>query len=237
MVPKVPGGCRVADVGTDHGFVPIRLVKDGTARSAIAMDVRRGPLLRALEHIREAGCEAAIETRLGDGLEKLLPGEADGVVITGMGGELMLRILKDGSHVRDTVKWWVLSPQSELCAFRHGLEELGLSVRREEMVFEDGKYYTVMLVQPGKMHYEQEFYYRYGECLIREKSPVLLAFLRREEKKLRGILEQLDSQEGEAAKKRCLEMKQELKEIKQTYDAMQRREGTAGPAGAAGAGM
>lgn len=235
MVPRLPGGCRVADVGTDHGFVPIRLVQDGTASRALAMDVRQGPLLRAAEHIREAGCENLIETRLGNGLEKLSPGEADGVVITGMGGELMLRILQDGGHVRDSVKWWVLSPQSELCVFRHGLEELGLAIRREVMLREDGKYYTVMLAEPGRMHYDQEFRYRYGDCLIRAKSPVLLEFLQREEASLRGILKRLKEQESEAAKKRCLEMIQELEEIEKTYDVMQRCDKDTGSSGASDA--
>lgn len=237
MVPRIPGGCRVADVGTDHGFVPIRLVQEGTASTALAMDVRQGPLQRAAGHIREAGYEAVIETRLSDGLEKLVPGEVDGVVITGMGGELMLRILKDGGHVRDTVKWWVLSPQSELCIFRHGLEELGLSISREVMLQEDGKYYTVILAQPGQMHYEQEFYYRYGPCLIQEASPVLLEFLHREERKLQEILEQLEKQESQAAKRRYLEMTQELEEIKKTYDVMQGSDPSIGSAGASDAGL
>lgn len=227
----------MADVGTDHGFVPIRLVETGAACRALAMDVRQGPLLRAAEHIREAGCGNLIETLLSNGLEKLSPGEVDGVVITGMGGELMLRILQDGGHVRDTVKWWVLSPQSELCGFRHGLEGLGLAIRREVMLREDGKYYTVMLAEPGQMHYDQEFFYRYGACLIGEKSPVLLEFLQREEAKLRGILKQLKGQESETAKKRCLEMIQELEEIEKTYDVMQRCDKDAGPAGASDAGM
>lgn len=237
MVPRLPGGCRVADVGTDHGFVPIRLIETGAASRALAMDVRPGPLERAAEHIRAAGYEAVIETRLSDGLEKLEPGEADVVVLTGMGGELMLRILRDGGHVRDSVGWWVLSPQSELAVFRHGLEELGLAICREVMVREDGKYYTVMAARPGQMHYDQEWRYRYGDCLIRDKSPVLLEFLRREEGQLEGILKRLEKQESEGARKRYLEMEQELKEMREAYDAMQGDHGAAGCAGSPDAGL
>lgn len=221
MVPAAAADGLVADVGTDHGFVPIWLVEQKKAGRALAMDVRSGPLQRAQEHIREHKLEQAIETRLSDGLAGLKPYEADTVVIAGMGGELMLRILRDGGHVRDTVRHWVLSPQSELREFRHGLEKLGLAIVREVMVEEDGKYYTIMLAEPGKMHYDGEYQYRYGDCLIRDKSPELAALLKKEERQYKEIISRLQLQQGEAAKSRLAEMRQKLEEIKETYDAMQ----------------
>ena len=89
------GNC-VADVGTDHGQVPIELVSRGRFSGAVAMDVRTGPLQRAEEHVRQRGLRDKIDLRLSDGLEKLAPGEADVIVIAGMGGPLMGRILQDG---------------------------------------------------------------------------------------------------------------------------------------------
>lgn len=213
MVPEhTKTGC-VADVGTDHGFVPVWLIREKRAARALAMDVRKGPLQRAEDHIKQYGLETQIETRLSDGLEKLLTGEADTVVIAGMGGELMLRILRDGVHVRDSVKSWVLSPQSELSVFRHGLEELGLAIVKETMLEEEGKYYTVMLAEPGEMHYEHEFEYRYGGRLIAEKSPVLLEFLKREKRLYEKIITQLEKQESEGAKARLMEMMRELADM------------------------
>ena len=92
----VPEGSRVADIGTDHGYVPIYLAETGKIKSALAMDVRKGPLARADEHIeeyrRDAGDAAiSIETRLSNGLEKLHAGEADTVIIAGMGGDQHFR--------------------------------------------------------------------------------------------------------------------------------------------------
>lgn len=213
MVPQLPEGGCVSDVGTDHGFIPIWLVQERKASHALAMDVRKGPLLRADEHIRQYGLEDRIETRLSDGLDKLKPGEAQAVVIAGMGGELMLRILRDGAHVWEQIRYWVLSPQSELAAFRHGLEELGLAIRHEVMVEEDGKYYTVMLAEPGQMHYEREYQYRYGDCLLREKSPVLRELLERERRLYQEILRQLSAQPGEGARVRAREIEVELAEL------------------------
>lgn len=217
----VPQGSRVADIGTDHGYIPIWLVEQGIAEHVIAMDVRSGPLLRAKEHIIQHKLEDRIETRLGDGLAQLRAGEADTVVIAGMGGELMLRILREGEHVWASVSCFILSPQSELAVFRHGLEAMGFAILEETMLQEEGKYYTVMKVIRGRMHYEQEYRYRYGDCLIRQKSPVLNEYLEREEQKLRQITERLAAQDTEGARERRLEVEEELRQCKEAYDAMQ----------------
>ena len=95
----VTRGNRLVDVGCDHGYLPVSLYLDGKIPGAIAMDVRKGPLSRAQEHISQYGLDAYIETRLSDGLEALKPGEGDTLVIAGMGGPLMERILTDGAKV------------------------------------------------------------------------------------------------------------------------------------------
>lgn len=217
----VPRGSRVADIGTDHGYVPIWLAEQGIAEHAIAMDVRKGPLMRAQEHIAQHKLEDQIETRLSDGLLELRPGEADTVVIAGMGGELMLRILRDGAHVWDSVARFILSPQSELEVFRRGLESMGFAIEEEIMLREEGKYYTVIVAARGFMHYEEGFRYRYGDCLIRKKSPVLREYLEQERQKLLTIRERLAAQDSEGARERSLEVEAELCRIKEAYDAMQ----------------
>ncbi len=211
----------VADVGTDHGFVPIRLMEIGNVKHVVAMDVRKGPLSRATEHVREYQMEDQIETRLSDGLKELKAGEADTVIIAGMGGELMLSILRDGAHMQDSVKHYVLSPQSELSAFRHGLEELGLSIAEEQMLMDEGKYYVILNVTPGTMHYEREYEYRYGADLIRKQNPVLKEFLERELAQGEELLAHLSRMETEGAQKRAESLRQELEETKEAYHALQ----------------
>lgn len=143
----VEPGSRIADIGTDHGFLPIYLVQRGVISHAVAMDIRKGPLDRAREHVEETGLAGEIETRLSDGLENLEPGEADTVIIAGMGGPLILEILDRGMKVVPTIKRFILSPQSDWSGFRKGLRKLGFVQCREEMVYEDGKYYLVTEVQ------------------------------------------------------------------------------------------
>ena len=89
VAEAVTKGNRVADVGTDHGYVPIYLVKNNLSPAGIAMDVNKGPLEKAQEHIREEKLGGKIATRLGNGLAPLEPGETDTVIIAGMGGDLI----------------------------------------------------------------------------------------------------------------------------------------------------
>ena len=133
-----------ADVGCDHGYVSIYLVQNNIADKAIAMDVRKGPLSGALSNIKDYGYEDRITTRLSDGLKELGEGEADALVIAGMGGGLMVRILSDCDINKLGIKKAVLQPQSELCEFRRYIRGKGYSIVREKVVLEDGKYYFPM---------------------------------------------------------------------------------------------
>lgn len=187
----VPSGGSIADVGTDHGHLPIWLVQSGKIKHAIAMDVREGPLSRAAQAVHSCGLEKKIELRLADGLAALHPGEAQTVVIAGMGGALIQKILEEGKHMWDSVDHWILSPQSEQAAFRHWLEMQGFCILREEMVQDAGKYYVIMDVVRGQMHYEQEYEYTYGKLLIDRRSEILQQYLQEELIKLRQLRQQL----------------------------------------------
>ena len=97
----VSDGRTVADVGTDHGYIPIYLIQSGKCARAIAMDVNKGPLQRAKDHIEEQGLSCQIATRLSDGVQHLEAGEVECIVIAGMGGALTIRILEQGEKFFD----------------------------------------------------------------------------------------------------------------------------------------
>ena len=146
----VTEGNRLVDVGCDHGYLPVYLIQQKKIPSAIAMDVRKGPLSRAQEHIRQYGLEEYIQTRLSDGLEGLKAGEGDTLVIAGMGGPLMERILTDGRSVRNSFSELILQPQSDIPHFRRFIQSEGWEITEEKMVEEDGKFYPMMRVVPGE---------------------------------------------------------------------------------------
>ena len=140
----VNGGKRVADIGCDHGFVSIYLLESKRASHVIAMDVNKGPLMGAKEHILEAGFENQIEVRLSDGADALKNGEADTFVIAGMGGDLMTKILKKAFAHLDGIDELILQPQAEIFKVREYLWELGFAIVAEKMVYEEGKYYQII---------------------------------------------------------------------------------------------
>lgn len=138
----VTRGNAVADIGTDHGYLPIYLCTQQIAPYVIGMDVNKGPLSRAAKNI--GGLSGQIELRLSDGLAGLKPQEVQTVTICGMGGKLMERILTEGEHVITSDMEIILSPQSELMHFRAYLELKHYCVVQEHIVLEDGKFYFIM---------------------------------------------------------------------------------------------
>ena len=212
----VSDGRCLADIGTDHAYIPIWLVKSGRISEAIAADVNRGPLQRALEHVRDNGLEDRIKLRLSDGFLALKPGEADSAVLAGMGGGLMIRILKEGARVVEHLEECILQPQSEIEKVRAFLLEEGFLFIREDMVLDDGKYYPMMKVAPPgqKDTCSRERWspveLRYGRLLLRDRNSVLRAFLEREIRLKKEILSALAGREGEQIRRRRDELQKEL---------------------------
>ena len=136
-------GARVADIGTDHAYLPIYLVQNGISNKVYACDVRKEPLRRAKLHIDEYGLSDKITTKLCDGLKGINKGDVDTVTICGMGGKLMKNILKAGIDKLGDNTQLVLSAQSELRDFRKYLLETGIDIKSEHMLLEDGKYYFI----------------------------------------------------------------------------------------------
>lgn len=213
----VTEGYVVADIGTDHGYIPIWLIKADRIPRAIAMDIGKGPLERAQENIKQYGYEDRIETRLSDGLKELRENEADSVVIAGMGGPLIVSLLEAGKTALNTVKELILSPHTDIYLVRHYLIENGYDIVREEMVYDMGKYYTVMKAvhtedKRVKSLYDRDKYnYIYGRLLLMERSSVFMGFIKNEKDKLSVIFENLSRSEGADEKKQ--EIRERLKYI------------------------
>lgn len=199
----VDKGAVVADVGTDHGHIPIYLILNEIADYAIAMDINEGPLGKADENIRQYGVEEHIKLKLSDGLEKLEENEADTVIIAGMGGRLIVDILERGRNVLKSVSNLILSPHTEIENVRHYLMDNGYEIINEKMVFDEGKYYTVIKAIHGTMCYDKEEYFLYGKLLLENKDEVLRDYLLKQRIKYNLILKKLngDSEMISARKK------------------------------------
>ena len=219
-VGLITKGNIVADVGCDHAYTSIYLCKEKIAPKVIAMDVNKGPLVGAKAHIEEAGLIDSISLRLSNGLEKLLPNEVDTVLLCGMGGLLMIKILSDYPEVTKTIKEFVLQPQSEVAQVRHFLHNQGYKITKEHMLKEDGKFYVMMRAVPVTQvqKYEEECHYLYGKLLIEEKNEVLKEFLQREYRLRSEVWETLKEQNTENALARKKALQEEFEHIRKTME-------------------
>ena len=194
----VTPGSRVADIGCDHAHTGIWLIQNGIASKVIAMDVRKGPLEKAHENLKLYGLEGTIETRLSDGLEKLNEGEADTVIIAGMGGTLTVEILKKGLEKIAAARELILQPQS--------------SITQEKMCKEDGKFYNSMRAVPGIKPGADEMlqvYDEFGEILLKSKDPILKELLSILKYKNERNLASIEASENERGQNKKIELQRE----------------------------
>lgn len=232
----VTKGNSVADVGCDHGYVSIYLVQNQISPKCYAMDVRKGPLSKARENITAYQLEDCIETRLSDGLEKLGEMEADTLILAGMGGRLMLKILGDYPNTSLRLKEWILQPQSEIAYVRAVLRDCGALVLEEDMILEDGKFYPMMKISPPNVAASDFGLISepklkdsdlFGELLLKKKHPVLRIFVEKEIKTYEKILDQImnnrqeDSDQIERNNNRQRELEHYLEQLKNAWKQLQ----------------
>lgn len=221
VADMVRSGGVVADIGCDHGFTSIYLVEHHKAKRAIAMDINEGPLERAWEHIQLAGLEEQIDIRLSDGLEKLSLEEADTILISGMGGALIKKILFRQKEIAIHSKELVLSPQSEIYLVRKAIHELGFQIQKEEMVFDQGKFYVIMRGVPGREQYDTELEYRYGKYLIEKRDSVFLDYLLMRRNQVEKVIQGMQGKTLSEKGNMHYQMHQkELEEIRCLCDSM-----------------
>lgn len=152
-----PAKERLVDVGCDHGYLAIRLVKEGRVKRALACDLRRGPLENARENIALYGLEEKIDTLCTDGLDGVLPVGEDVVTICGMGGENIADILRRAPWTKNAAV--VAQPMTKQERLRRFLAQNGYNIYEERLVYEDFRLYTAMLIGPGRYQGEEHMLY------------------------------------------------------------------------------
>ncbi len=146
IASRVRHGCRLADIGTDHAYLPIYLMQSGICESIIAADINESPLAVAQQNIVKAGLQDKITLRLGSGLSVVKPNEVDDIVIAGMGGELIVSILSDASFIRSSQYRLILQPMSRSEKLREFLLTNGFIIENEEIICQGDKLYNIMQV-------------------------------------------------------------------------------------------
>ena len=188
-------GDRVADIGTDHAYLPVFLIKSGKHSKVFACDIGDGPLKKAAENINKSNVGGII-LRKGDGLLAVEPSEVDTVVIAGMGGDLIARILAAAEWVKDSRYEFILQPMTSVEDLRQYICEAGFYVLKEEAVKSQGRIYTVM-----KVRYSGEFrpcdaLFRYFGLLLETHEEPELIYIKRKFKILKALVKKLENVAG-----------------------------------------
>lgn len=206
----VPDGARLADIGTDHAYLPTALMLEGKISTAIAADLRQGPLDRAKATVQNYGLQGKIGFRLCDGLKGIRPEEADTVVIAGMGGETISMILQAATWTRENGTTLVLQPMSSMLELRVWLEENGYQILSEHLAQEGDTLYTAFLVQAGEMSALTPAERWVGR---NHSAPLRKAWIEHWEHRIRRAKEGMERSKQETIQHQIKELEEILKEL------------------------
>ena len=145
----VPQGSRVIDVGTDHAYIPIYLTEAGIAKSCLATDINKGPLEKARKNL-VAHKISNVSLKQTNGLEGIEQDAGDVVMISGMGGYLIIDILQRSKALVQKMKKLILQPQQDIDEVRKYLHAMGFKIEDEAFVQDEEKYYTIIVAVPGQ---------------------------------------------------------------------------------------
>ncbi len=221
-------GSRVADIGSDHAYLPVFLIQNEKAKSAIAGEVNQGPWKSALQHVKEAGLSEHIDVRLGDGLSVIQNGEVDTICIAGMGGTLICQILEAGIKRLPSVSQLILQPNVAEKNVRKWLYHNGWELKGESILKEDGILYEVLSAVPGNpdapyvnKNWSRNEWFEVGPFLWEERSPIFKEKWEEEYKKVERVLNSLEQSSSPEAMAKKEEMSIRLKWIKEVQTCLQ----------------
>ena len=187
----VRDGAVCADIGTDHAYLPIYLVGSGIASFAVASDINEGPIASANDNIKKYGLENKISTQIADGLDGISQYKPDHILICGMGGELIARIIEDSSYVKKNGIKLILQPMTSIKELREYLAH-GFSVYDEAIVWDSGKYYQIICAEyDGNDHIYTDLELEVGKINIRNKTPLFTEYVNHLLKKKRRVYDGL----------------------------------------------
>jgi len=208
----------VADIGTDHGYIPVYLIENQISKKVIACDINEAPLQSAINYINTKKLNEKIDTRLGDGLSPINIGEVDTAIIAGMGGILITNILDDNKDIVKTIEKFILQPMIASSDLRKYLYKNNYKIIDEKLVREDNRFYEIIVAVHGKDEIKNNIYYEIGKKLIEKKDPLLKLYVEKKMKKTREILENIEKNSDKEKNQKYIELKKRLSKLEVIYN-------------------
>jgi len=207
MIPK---GHVVADIGTDHAYLPIYLIQQHISPKVIATEVTWGPYRRALINVKKAGLQGFIDVRRGPGLRTLSQGEAQTAVMAGMGGETIANIIRESGPLAGFLELMLLAPMRSQPELRKQLFAMGFKIIDEDIAVEDSRYYEIMAVRRQSPVPFDDADIVVGPVLRRKKTPAVLKYIEYKIAFLEGLIEPLKTINTASGQKALAHYEREL---------------------------
>ena len=189
----VPACHTVADVGTDHGYIPAYLLLHSQCTRAIASDIAAGPCRAAADTCSRHGLQDRMEVRQAPGLDGLAPGEAQVVVIAGMGGTTIKRILEESPAIAASVETFVLQPMNGVALLRRWLAGHGYSITEERLCRENRHFYVIIQVcRIDKIQILTPLEEELGPCLLQTRPALWLSYVNEVLARFRRLAAQME---------------------------------------------
>ena len=215
IIKYVPIDSIVADIGTDHGSIPAYLIKNNISKRVIASDISPGSLDKTIEFVKALNLNDKILPRLGDGLDVIKPYEVDTVIIAGMGGVLISKILDDKKEICATIENFILQPMVASKELRAYLINNGYMIVDESLAKEGKRYYEIILAKKGNSVIQKDIYYEIGQKLVENNHPLLKEFIVYKINIIKSIFAKLGTDKTDNIKERYKELENILEEYKE----------------------
>lgn len=207
----------VADIGTDHGYIPIYLVKEGICKKAIASDINKGPIEKAKVNVAFEGVSNKVKCLLGSGLNPLKVGEVNGVILAGMGGNLTRDILLADMDKVKKYDFIILQPAQNPEVLREFLYKNDYEIIDEDLIKDEGRFYELFKVKYNenseKLVFEDELYYEVSPLLREKNHSLFKEFIEEKINRCETILSFI-KEDTEAAKKRKSDLEEKINKLK-----------------------
>lgn len=215
IAEQVKYGEKVADIGTDHGYIPIYLLKNNISPFVIAGDINKKPLESAENNIKKHHLSEKAETRLGSGLSILKPGEVNTIIIAGMGGLLINDLLTNSKEVINEVNTLILQPMQAQSELRKYLINNGFTIENDILVKEDHHIYEIIIAKHGIQENIDPIYYDIGFHIKNNPKPLATEFINRKIKEVKSIIKNISENSSNPSIEKLNEMKNKLRKLEE----------------------
>lgn len=220
LAELVPHGSIVADIGTDHAYLPVYLVQERGCRLVVASDISPGPLALARETVAAFNCLHKIDLRLGNGLQVLRADDAiETVVIAGLGGRSIAALLEEGREQLRQAQRLILQPMQDAALLRLYLAGHGFALLQETLVLEGNRLYEIIMAAPGREEETDLFRLAVGPRLLERQPPLLAKLLREKMRRLRAVRSSLQKARHNSVREKIREVEQELSRLEEALNS------------------